>query len=229
MKNTRKDCDKSCFMCTLCLPEWIPAIMTNRTVRHFKKGQLIFKEGLEVQEMYFINKGAVKVHKKWGDDKELIVRVAGDGDILGHRGMGADSVYPASGTALEPVSVCCISIDFFTTTLKVNHQFLYELMLFFAAELKISERKMRSLAHMPVKNRLAEILQRLFQKFGITETGAIALSMSRQDLASCVGTTYETIFRTLQEMVEENLIQLNGKEIILTDQEKLWQLTQKPG
>lgn len=228
MKNNRKECDRSCFMCKLCLPEWIPAIMANRTIRHYKKGQPIFEEGEEVQEMFFINKGVVKVHKKWGDDKELIVRIAGEGDIVGHRGMGADSIYPVSGTPLEPVSVCCISIDFFSSTLKVNHQFLYELMLFFAAELKVSERKMRSLAHMAVKNRLAEILQRLHEKFGETETGAIAISLSRQDLASCVGTTYETIFRTLQEMVEENLIQLNGKEIILSNQEKLWQLAQKP-
>ncbi len=42
--------------------------------------------------IWFINRGKFKVHKQWGEDKELIVRLARDGDIVGHRGMGSDNV-----------------------------------------------------------------------------------------------------------------------------------------
>ena len=44
--------------------------------------------------MFFIYSGKVKVHKKWDDEKELIVRFAGKGDIVGHRGLGNDIYYP---------------------------------------------------------------------------------------------------------------------------------------
>jgi CRP-like cAMP-binding protein len=48
---------------------------------------LFFTEDEEVKGIFFINKGKAKVHKQWGD-KELIVRFAGQGDIVGHRGLG---------------------------------------------------------------------------------------------------------------------------------------------
>ena len=78
---------------------------------------MLFTEGNDLKGMYFINKGLVKVHKKWGDDKELILRIAGDGDIVGHRGLGSDLIYPVSGTALEPTEVCFVDLDFFNSAL----------------------------------------------------------------------------------------------------------------
>jgi CRP/FNR family transcriptional regulator len=89
-------------------------------------------------------KGTVKVHKHWGEDKELILRFAKKGAIIGHRGLGQDLLYPVSGTAIEPTTVCFVELPFFQASLKVNHDFLYELMQFFAAELKESERNMRT-------------------------------------------------------------------------------------
>ena len=167
MKKNKKECDlKSCFLCKLCLREWLPAIEANKKTLHFKKGELIFKEGDEVKGIYFVFSGTVKVHTKWGKEKELIIRFAKNGDIIGHRGLGDEIIYPVSGTALEAVTVCFISLDFFMSSLKVNYDFMYQLMLFFAAELKQSERKMRNLAHMPVKGRIAQALLLLKNKFG---------------------------------------------------------------
>ncbi len=80
-----------------------------------------------------------------GKDKELIVRFAKRWTIVGHRGLGSDIFFPVSATALERTSVCFIEKEFFDSTVKVNHNFLYELMMFFAAELKESEKNMRNL------------------------------------------------------------------------------------
>lgn len=208
-------------MCRFCLKEWQPVIAANRKNVSYKKGERLFTEGEEVQGMYFVYSGSVKVHKHWDADKELIIRIAKKGDIVGHRGLGEDTMYPVSGTALEPVIACFIDMDFFNATLKVNNQFLYELMLFFASELKISERRMRNLAHMPVKGRLASAILVLEEKFGTDANGAIDLSLSRQDMASFIGTTYETVFRTMQDMAEEKLLELNGKSIVILDKDGL--------
>lgn len=182
---------------------------------------MLFTEGSQVTGIYFIYKGTFKVHKKWTDDKELIVRVAKNGAILGHRGLGNDIYYPVSATALEPSEVCFIDLDFFQSTLKVNYQFLYELMMFFAGELKESEKKMRNLAHMPVKGRIAQALLNFHAKFGTNEEGFIDLTLSRQDLASYTGTTYETVFRIMSELVQEGSLELSGKNIRVLDTEKL--------
>lgn len=227
MKKSKHDCDlNSCFFCTLCLRDWLPAIDTQRKTIHYKKGEIIFKEGEPVAGVYFVYKGIVKVHKQWGD-KELIIRFANQGQIFGHRGLGHNNIYPVSGTAIEPTEACFIDIDFFNTTLKVNQEFLLNLMLFFADDLQESERRMRNLAHMPVRGRLAQALVALEEKFGKTEEGFINIRLSRQDIASYVGSTYETIFRLMNEFIEEGLIEVSGKDILIKDSNKLLTVTQE--
>lgn len=175
--------------------------------------------------IYFVNTGIVKVHKKWGREKELIVRIARNTDIVGHRGLGKDIVYPVSATALVPSTVCYIDLDFFRASLKTNYDFIYWLMLFYADELKTSERKMNNLAHMPVKGRIALALLDLKENFGLGEDGFLALTLSRQDLASYAGTTYETVFRILNEFALEKAVKLAGKSIGITNAEKLLHYT----
>jgi CRP-like cAMP-binding protein len=226
MAVSKQKCDlQRCYFCKLCLKDWLPAVSTHRQNLSFKKGELIFKEGEQVKGIYFVYNGLVKVHKKWSGDKELILRFADNGAIVGHRGLGGDEFYPVSGTALEPTIVCFLDLDFFKSSLKVNHEFTLELLHFFADELKESEKRMRNLAHMSVKGRIAYAFILLQKKFGTNPEGHLGITVSRQDLASYVGATYETVFRSLGEMVNEKIIHLNGKHIIILDEKTLVSLS----
>ncbi|MEO8416139.1 MAG: Crp/Fnr family transcriptional regulator [Ginsengibacter sp.] len=226
MKKGKTNCNyKNCFLCRFCLPEWIPAIEANKKTFHYKKGDLIFKEGEDVKGIYFVYSGTVKIHKKWGKEKELILRFAKGGDIIGHRGLGLELLYPISGTALEATTVCFIDMQFFKTTIIVNNEFTTQLLMFYAEELQRSERKMSNLAHMQVRGRIAFSLLALNSKFGKDTDGSINVLLSRQDLASYAGTTYETVFRILNDFVQDELIQIAGKNIILINEEALTTLT----
>jgi len=226
MKNSKHACDlSSCFLCSRCVKEWLPAVATHKKTVHVKKGTVIFSEGDPVEGIYFMYDGKVKVHKKWGPDKELILRIAGKGSLFGHRGLGKVNVYPISATALEPVTYCFIGLEFFMATLKVNQDFAFQLMMFFATELQESERNMRNLAHMSVKGRLAEALLMLHGKFGVNNAGNIDIALSRQDLASLAGTTYETVFRILSELTQDEILTVSNKDIAITNYERLLRLT----
>ena len=86
-------------------------------------------------------------------------------------------------------------------------------MMFFADELQESERRMRNLAHMPVKGRVLQALLTLQTKFGVSEKGFINIALSKQDLASFVGATYESVFRIMNELIESGIIETVGKNI----------------
>ncbi|HTI58913.1 Crp/Fnr family transcriptional regulator [Mucilaginibacter sp.] len=212
-------------MCRGCLKQWEPAIAANKKNFKVKKGEVIFNEGDEVKGVYFVYEGIVKVHKKWGSDKELIIRLASAGAILGHRGLGGNKIYPISATALEDGIICYFDIEFFESSLKVNADFTYNLMMFFASELQESERKMRNLAHMSVKGRVAQALVSLQDQFGTRPDRSINIELSRQDLASYAGATYETVFRVLNDMLKDDLIKTSAKKITINDREKLLELT----
>lgn len=222
MKKNKHTCDlNTCFLCRTCLPEWSPAIATQHKNIEFRKGELIFQEGEPVDGMYFVHEGVAKVHKQWDEDKDLIIRFATTGDILGHRGLGKDSVYPISATALTAVTVCYIDLDFFQASLRVNYSFVSQLLQCFSDELYEAEKRMRDLAHMQVKGRTAQALLTLRDKFGCTPDGAIGFTLSRQDLASYIGTTYETVFRIINELVKDGFVSLDGKDIHLLEPSRL--------
>ncbi len=214
-------------MCRFCLNHWLPAIAANRKNLAVKKGQALFNEGDEVKGIYFVYSGVIKVHKRWGREKELILRFARTGDVVGQLGLGDDAVYPISATAIEAAVVCFIPMDFFESTLNVNVSFTRQLLTMLANQLQESEKRMRNLAHMPVKGRVAQALLNLKNQFGITTGGYLAVDISRQDLAAFTGAAYESLFRVINELVEDKLIGILGKYISIQNEDALTKLSEQ--
>lgn len=222
MKKKDVSFDDNFILYSKCQKEWRPAIDANSEIIKFKKGQTIFSERDKVSGMYFMVEGIVKVHKQWDSSRELIVRFAHKNDIVGHRGLSSHSdIYPITATALTDIVVCYISLSFFYASLKMNPDFSLHMMMFFADELMISEQNLQLLANLHVKGRLARLLISLEDKFGVNENQAIAFTISRQDMASCIGTVYESVYKLLLEFVELGYIETNGKQIILKNKPAL--------
>lgn len=225
MKECKNLCDlRSCFICRLCLPDWIPAVAVHKKNFTVKKGQQVFQEGDPVTGIYFVIQGKVKVHKRWDAGKEVIIRFARKGDILGHLGLGDVSTYPMSATALEPVTVCYLDMPFFKSTLAFNVEVVHELLRFFANELQESERRMRNLVHMSVKARIAQSFITLKEQFGVDAEGYVGIELSRQDMASFSGSSYETLFKVINEFTGQKLVRFAGKRIRLLKEQKLQEL-----
>ena len=227
MKESNVSCNlRDCLLCKSCLPHWIPAVSAYKKNYLIRKGQQVFTEGAPVTGIYFVYSGVLKVHKKWGKEKELIIRFAKQGDIAGHLGLGRKTQYPVSATALEDTMVCYLNMDFFESTLRVNTDLTYTLMRFLADELQGSHRGMRDLAHMSVRARVAQALLSLKDQFGTRPDGSIGLTISRQDIASFAGTTYETLFKVLNELVGDGYLFLDGKRITLRNEPELQKIVQ---
>lgn len=215
-------CDlKSCFLCTHCIPEWKEMIAVKKKTISFKKGKQIFRAGDKANGIYFLYSGAAKVHKKWIDQKELIIRFTKAGDILGHRGFGMVERYPVSATALIDSKACFITNSFLETTLKTDHAFTYKLMQFYSTELQKAEMRMHNLALMEVKNRITQTLLELREIFGTNKDQYISVPITRQDIASYSGTTYETVFKFLKILTRAKMISASGKSIRIYNKSKL--------
>jgi len=227
MKKIDNSCNlKTCFLCRNCLKHWLPAVEANKQNFNFKKGQKIFEEGDMVKGIYFLFKGKVKVHKRWGREKQLILHFAKEGDIIGYRGLGNQKVYPVSATALGDVILCFIDTPFFETTLQANPRLTYTLMQFYANELQHAERRIGNLVHLDVKSRVAETLLMLKKDFGENKEGYINITLTKQDLSSYAGTTYETFFRMITELEKEKIVRLTGKNIAILKEKKLEKLVE---
>lgn len=184
-----------------------------KTTLSVKKGQTIFAEGEDMKGIYFVYNGVVKVSKQWGPEKELILRFARTGDVLGYRGLTEGLSYTVSATAVTAAEICHIPQNFLETLLQTNISFTYELLRVYAAELHKAEKRMRDLAHQDVKGRIALAIQELVQLFGLNDDNFISLPMNRQDIASYAGTTYETVFKIFNELIRNGILDTSGKNI----------------
>lgn len=218
-------CDLStCFLCAHCIPEWKDVIAARKKTISFKKGEMIFKEGDKVTGIYLLYSGAVKVHKQWVDQKELIIRFTKPGDILGHRGLAVGDLYPVSATALTESRACFITNSFLEATLRVDHSLTYRLMQFYSHELQKAEMRMRNLALMEVKARISDTLLELLEVYGKNNDHHITVPVTRQDIAAYSGTTYETVFKFFKTLTTARIISASGKSIRINDEKKLRQI-----
>lgn len=210
---------QACFFCKACPDEWLELTRFKKQTFYYKKGEQLFAEGAPVIGMYFMLSGAVKVHKQWGD-KELIIRFSTCGDILGVRGFG-DTSYRVSATALDETQACFIPDDHLQASLRIHPSFSYRLMQFYASELQHAEQRMSDLAHRDVKGRIAEALFMLRDVFGEGKDRFLLITLSRQDIASYTGTTYETVFKTFAEWSHTGIIHTEGKRMKILNDKKL--------
>jgi CRP-like cAMP-binding protein len=208
------------------MPDWLQVVAIRKKNIMYKKGEILFTEGQPVQGIYFLYKGKVKVHKQWGQAKELIIRFATNGDIVGHRGFANNSTYPVSATALEPTTICFIEKEFLLSTLRMNPELTFKLMMFYSHELQTAEHRMSNLVHMDMKGRIADCLLILKNQFGLDANGNINIIISRQDLASFAGTSYESIFRVMNELVKDKIIKVKEKNIKILNEPTLQDYTE---
>jgi CRP/FNR family transcriptional regulator len=222
---SQPDCTRElCFLCQHSLTQWRSLIATRKSILSFKKGKKIFREGDPVKGIFFIYKGSIKVSKNWGGQKELILRFAKEGGVLGFRGFGGEPVYPISATALEDCTVCFIDNDFLELSLIANGGLTYHLLQLYASELQKTEKRMRDLVLREVKDRIVLALVEISDAFGTGEDDYLALPISRQDIASYAGTTYETVFKFFTELSAKNILTTSGKQIRINDHTALQQM-----
>lgn len=215
---------EQCFLCKHSLPQWRSLISAKKKIITYKKGKKIFREGDPVQGIFFIYEGSVKVSKNWGGQKELIIRFAKAGGVLGFRGFGGDLVYPISATALEDCTICFIENDLLELLLVANGFLSYHLLQLYATELQKTEKRMRDLVLREVKDRIVLALVEISEAFGTGEDDFLALPISRQDIASYAGTTYETVFKFFTELSIKNILTTSGKQIRINDHKALQDL-----
>jgi CRP/FNR family transcriptional regulator len=217
--------DLTCF--SILKKEDLEEVNRVKVTNLYKKGQIIFYEGMNPTGVYCVNKGKVKVSKVGYDGKEQIVRFVLDGGLLGIRALLGDRPYTATATTLEDSVVCFINKETFLEVLTRYPEIKQCMIRLLSRLLEEAENKITSLAQKPVRERLAESLLTLHQVF-LTDNSVCDppsdngnINLSREDLANMVGTATETVIRLLSEFKEEGLIAINGRSISLLDIEEL--------
>ena len=193
-------------------------ILSERVVfKKFKKGEVLYHEGGKISGAYCIISGIIKIFKTGLDGKEQIIMFAHRGDIIGYRSVLANELACTSSKALEDATLCYIPADVLMLLIKHNPSFSLEMMKLACKELGEANQYITDLAQKSVKERLAEILLHLLDKFGTDENNILRITLTREELSNIVGTATESVIRLLSDFKQKKLIDLQGRKIMILD------------
>tara|TARA_B100001971_G_C18267890_1_gene595809 strand:+ start:20758 stop:21453 length:696 start_codon:yes stop_codon:yes gene_type:complete len=189
----------------------------------YKKGQVLFVEGNPTYGIYCVNKGNIKITQMSPDGKESIIRIAQAGDVIGHRSLFTSKHYQASATAIEEAHVCFIDKDYILKLIETKPSVSFNLISRLSRDLGAAEHRISSFSQKNVRERLAELLLLLKESHGEpTEKGTfINIKLTRDEMASIIGTAPETLIRFMSEIKSLGYIEQEGKKIFITDEKAL--------
>ena len=195
----------------------------HKITNKYKKGQTLFVQGTHPFGLYCISSGNIKLTKTGVDGKESIVRIVHAGDILGHRSLFTDEDFAKTATAMEDTEVCFIDKKYILSLIQKNPSVALNIINKLSRDMGHAENKLSSLHQKNVRERLAELLLSLKTTHGIKESGRwrIELKLTREEMATMIGTANETLIRFMTEFKDAGIIEQDGKVIYIKDEEEL--------
>jgi CRP/FNR family transcriptional regulator len=181
-----------------------------------RRGSAVFEYGQYPHGVYCINHGHVKIVRPGGDGRDHIIRFAKAGDIVGYSSLLTNERYAISCIAVDDSIVCSIPAPLLFHHIQHNPRLALHVMQRLSAEVQGSQRRIVELAHKTIRERVAEALLVLKEVFGTGDDGAtLASPLTRDEIASVVGTAPESVIRTLSDFKADKLITITGRSIKL--------------
>ena len=190
----------------------------------FHKGETIFEDGDTPKGVYFIQKCTAKLSKQGVYGKEQILRFIREGDLIGYRSLLCGENLQAKAEAMTELETTFLPSDLFLHLLEIVPQLSFVMLQKIAFELGESSNTVTFLAQKTVRERLAEILLLLEQKLGTDPEGFIKISLTREEIANIIGTATESAIRLISEFKQDELIEVEGRNIKILNRDKLIKL-----
>ncbi len=198
-------------------------LMSRSSEQNYKKGQIVFREGAYPAGIFYIVRGKVKKYKVDGEGREQIIYVANTGELVGYHAILSVESYPDSAAVLEESTITFIPKDDFLEALDRSDVLNRRLLKTLSHEFTVLANSLTMFAQKSVRERLALQLIVIREKYkaDIDPGMPVEINLSRDDLASLVGTARENVVRILSEFKQEGTIEIKGRKIIVLDVKRL--------
>ncbi|WP_316569829.1 Crp/Fnr family transcriptional regulator [Neobacillus sp. YIM B06451] len=182
--------------------------------REFSKGTHVFMQDDPLKNVYFVSNGKIKIYKSDVNGKEQIVSIQKKGDMFPHVGFFRKGAYPAYAEVLEPSTLVVVPIAEFEKVLIDNPELCIKLFRVLGEKIVDLQNRLEEQILNNTNEQIIKLLVRLGKNHGTVQPdGAIFLKaeFTNRDLANMIGTTRETVSRTLTKLKKDNLIKVDSR------------------
>ncbi len=187
--------------------------------RKYSAGETIFAEGEPCAGFFVVESGNVRIYKSSPNRREQVLSIDGPGSSIAEIPVFDGGNYPASGSAVDAVTLLFVSKADFQALCLAHPQVPLKVLRVVGARLRRLVGIIEELSFSTVRHRLASFLLRIVQKSGKRgpEGVRITLPMTNQELAAQIGTVRELVSRNLSRLQAEGMLKIEGRDILVTD------------
>jgi len=194
-----------------------------RSSATYPPGAVLFLEKQEPHGVFILCAGKVKLSISSSEGKTLIVRLAEPGEILGLAAVFTGTPYEVTAETMHPSQVAFIRrADFLR--LMDKHKEIYQ-----SATQQLSQLyrgACEQLRTIGLSASAPEKVARLLLEMSSSKAPActdvsITLPLTHEEIASCIGSTRETVTRTLSNFKAKRLVAFRGSTLTIQDREAL--------
>ncbi|MCH4895372.1 Crp/Fnr family transcriptional regulator [Marinilabiliaceae bacterium JC040] len=194
-------------------------------IKFYDKGENLYFEDDKLFGSYYIYSGIIKIYQTGSEGKEQIIRFSNSKELIAFRSVINQELACTSAKAIVESLMLYIPSKLLIKLLKSNSEFAFQMIRIVCSELGESNGYITDIAQKSVKRRLAEILVKLTNSFGLDNEMVLKLSISREELANIVGTATETVIRIMKEFKNEKIIESRGRKLLILNLDRLKEIS----
>ncbi len=194
-------------------------ITDKHEIQYYKKKHMLYRVDQRPSSLYYVKSGKVKEFMINEEGKELITGIFSKGDFFGYTEIFKDCNYCKNAKVIEDASLVLIPKDEFMHKINTDNNVAREFIRLLSQNISEDEDIILNMAYNSLRKKVALGITRIIDKFSERKDGKSIINIPREDLSHLVGSSLESMIRTLKDFKNEKLIEIehDGKIVVLDE------------
>jgi CRP/FNR family transcriptional regulator len=203
--------------------EEIQPIVDISQLRTYPARSFVFMQGEPLDRVFFILSGKVKINKTDLSGKEQIVSILEDGDMFPHAGFFRKGNFPAHAEILETSELIVIPVGQFEQILLTYPELCMKMFKVLGEKIVDLQNRLEEKILRDTYEQIVMLLLRLCKSNGekVGDRYKLTTHFTNRELANMIGTSRETINRTINRLRKKDMIETDEEGYFLIKLENL--------
>jgi len=196
--------------------ELLEPIVQQSSVQSLQRGDMLFSEGDEANDLYIVLEGRVAIANRSFDGRESVVALMESGDLFGEMPLFRPDGRSADARVLENSSVVVIPYVPVRSLYEEHPEMLWKIVDMLAERLKVMDVALADSMFLDVTGRTAK---RLLELAGADEE--FELPVTQEELAGMIGASRERVNKSLASFIKLGWLTQKGEKYVILDRKQL--------
>lgn len=200
------------------MDQWTP-LAEGRQAKRYAPGQMIYLQGTEAGEFYYLLEGTARSYISSPEGTELVLTVHHGGDLMGEASFFDACPRVSSAMAVTPCLAVTVDREQLDRVFQNHPELAYPMLRYLARTVRLLSDHVDGISFRSADKRLASILLRHADEKGLVRS-------THEELGSAVGVSRVTVSRALARFAARGWLKQSYGSVALLEPEALREYSQ---